>query len=118
MPFKNQPPRSNEPRFDKKDLLNFLEAVGLTKAEAKRAFDAVFIAITAALHSHEEVEVRGFGRFYFRKVCTDIGSHETKWRVAFRPAYIFKKLLADNQEAGEWFERRYVRGRRTAVNGH
>ena len=39
------------------------ELAGLTKADADRAADAVFAAITAALASGDEVRLVGFGSF-------------------------------------------------------
>ena len=41
-------------------------ANGLTKADARKAVDAVFAAITDAAAKGEEISINGFGKF---KVC-------------------------------------------------
>ena len=50
--------------MNKSDLVGQVaELAGLTKAEADKATDAVFAAITAALKAGEEVRLAGFGSF-------------------------------------------------------
>lgn len=118
-----------EEKFDKQEVLNFLEASGFTADEAKRAFDAIFLAITTALHSHEEVEVRGFGKWYFRKVPVGVKGHPSTWKgqfgprktklqITFKPAGIFKMLLADDYKIGEWFWKWNPSARRYRKDGH
>lgn len=50
--------------MNKQDLVNAVaEASGLTKADAAKAVDGVFDAITAALKAGDEVRLVGFGSF-------------------------------------------------------
>jgi DNA-binding protein HU-beta len=50
--------------MNKPDLVGQVaERAGLSKAEADKATDAVFAAITAALKAGEEVRLAGFGSF-------------------------------------------------------
>lgn len=50
--------------MNKQDLVNVVvDASGLTKAEAARAVDGVFDAITGALKDGDEVRLVGFGSF-------------------------------------------------------
>jgi len=50
--------------MNKSDLVGQVAALtGLTKAEADKATDAVFSAITTALKSGEDVRLVGFGSF-------------------------------------------------------
>lgn len=59
-----QQPTRGTRRFEKQDLMNAVaEASGLTKADAAKAVDGVFDAITAALKAGDDVRLIGFGSF-------------------------------------------------------
>ena len=60
--------------MNKQDLVNAVaEASGLTKADAGKAVEATFEAITGALKSGGEVRLVGFGTFGVAKRKASIG---------------------------------------------
>lgn len=49
--------------MNKTDLVNAIAAQGLSKADSKKALDAVLDAISGALKEGDEVAILGFGTF-------------------------------------------------------
>ena len=49
--------------MNKTDLLNAIAAEGLSKADSKKALDAVLNAISGALKEGDKVAILGFGTF-------------------------------------------------------
>lgn len=49
--------------MNKTDLVNAIAAEGLTKADSKKALDAVLNAISGALKERDKVALLGFGTF-------------------------------------------------------
>ena len=49
--------------MNKTDLVNAIAAQGLSKADSKKALDAVLDAISAALKEGDKVAILGFGTF-------------------------------------------------------
>lgn len=49
--------------MNKTDLVNAIAAEGLSKADSKKALDAVINAISGALKSGDKVAILGFGTF-------------------------------------------------------
>ena len=49
--------------MNKTDLVNAIEAQGLSKADSKKALDAVLDAISGALKEGDKVAILGFGTF-------------------------------------------------------
>lgn len=49
--------------MNKTDLVNAIAALGLSKADSKKALDAVLDAISGALKEGDKVAILGFGTF-------------------------------------------------------
>ena len=49
--------------MNKTDLVNAIAAAGVTKADSKKALDAVLDAISGALKEGDKVAILGFGTF-------------------------------------------------------
>ncbi len=49
--------------MNKTDLVNAIAAAGLTKADSKKALDAVLTSISGALAKGDKVAILGFGTF-------------------------------------------------------
>lgn len=78
----------------KADLIDVVAAkAGLTKADANRAIDATFAAITGALKKGDKVPVVGFGTFSVSKRAARNGRNPQTGavvRIAARNAVSFK----------------------------
>ena len=57
-------------------------ALGLSKADAKKAVDAVFAAITDAAAKGDEVSVNGFGTFKVKESAAREGRNPSSRRCA------------------------------------
>lgn len=53
--------------MNKTDLVNAIAAQGLSKADSKKALDAVLDAISGALKEGDKVAILGFGTFSFNE---------------------------------------------------
>ncbi|MDO5401426.1 MAG: HU family DNA-binding protein [Eubacteriales bacterium] len=88
--------------MNKTELINVAaENAGLTKKDTERVLNAAIDAITAALASHEKVQLSGFGTFEAKYRAARVGRNpHTKESVnieaSWVPAFKASKALKDN----------------------
>lgn len=86
-------------RMTKTDLVSAVaEKAGVTKADAKRALDAMLDVITDALASNQKVSLTGFGTFEAREVKERTGVNpRTREKIVIpatkRPAFTAGAVL-------------------------
>lgn len=100
--------------MNKSTLVNHVSAeLGVSKAEAARATDAVFAALADGLTTHGKVTVSGFGTFARRQRAARKGVNPTTRQAmiippsatcAFRPAPALRDLLSDSLPMGNTAE--------------
>lgn len=79
--------------MNKTDLVNAIAAAGLSKADSKKALDAVLDAISGALKEGDKVAILGFGTFSINERPARVGINpatKEKIQIAAKKVVKFK----------------------------